>query len=173
MENSKRKGNWVYPCSFAAFAAGLILGFIVPEMFEPIAFIGDIYVNLLKLIVIPLLMTQIISGVYSAVGKLAGRVVKTVVLFVIMFAVSFCISAAAVALIGPGRGVELFGEAWDGDLAVTTLAGFFGSIVPSNIFAAMASGSIMPCILFAFAVGIAAAKLKAENIARGICRDNA
>ena len=148
--------------SFDAIVASgkMIVGYTV---FAPIAFIGDIYVNLLKLIVIPLLMTQIITGVYRAVGKLAGRVAKTVILFVIMFAVSFCISAAAIALIGPGRGVELFGEAWDGDLAVTTLAGFFGSIVPSNIFAAMASGSIMPCILFAFAVGIAAAKLKAEK----------
>lgn len=158
-ENGKR----LYTASLILFALGLILGFAVPQIFPPIAFIGDIYVNLLKMIVIPLLMTQIITGVYGARGAFAGRLAKTIVLFVAMFIVSFCLTAVLVSLLAPGRGVDLFQQAWQGELAMATLPDFFRSIVPGNIFAAMANGIILPCILFAFVTGIAASAVQAER----------
>ena len=115
------------------------------------------------MIVVPLLMAQIIVGVYGARARFAGRLVKTVALFVMMFVVSFCITAVIVTLLAPGRGVALFDGAWTGELAAATLPDFFKSVVPSNIVSAMASGAILPCILFAFAMGIAAAAVKAER----------
>lgn len=155
--------RWLYPAALAMFLLGLILGFAVPGMFPPIAFIGDIYINLLKMIVIPLLMTQIITGVYSAGSTFAGRLARAVLLFIAMFVLSFCITAVFVSLLKPGVGAQLFGESWQGEPAAATLPAFFKSILPANIFAAMASGSILPCILFAFVTGIAAVAVKAER----------
>ena len=47
------KKNALYWAAFAAFVLGLVLGFVTPGLFAPISFLGDIYLNLLKLIVIP------------------------------------------------------------------------------------------------------------------------
>lgn len=165
---SLRLGNRLYPISLLLFALGLILGFLVPQIFPPIAFIGDIYIHLLKLIVIPLLMTQIMVGVYGAAQSFAGRLAKTVLLFIAMFIVSFCITALLVAWIGPGRGVTLFPGEWEGELAAVTLPDFFKSIVPDNLFAAMGSGAILPCILFAFVAGLAASAVKAGRLMAGL-----
>ena len=159
----KQRKNLLYPLSLLAFALGLALGLAVPGLFAPIAFLGDIYISLLKLIVIPLLMTEITVSVYRSAGELASRLLKTVGLFVAMFAVSFLLTAALTALLGPGRGLALPGEAWTGELASVTLSGFFAGIFPSNIFASMAAGSILPCILFAFVCGIAAERVRAEK----------
>ena len=166
MESSVQKSggkNRLYTAALILFLLGLILGFAIPGMFPPIAFIGDLYVSLLKMIVVPLLMTQIMTGVYHARHAFAGRLVKTILLFVAMFVVSFCLTAALVALIAPGRGVALFEGEWQGELAAATLPDFFRSIVPSNIFAAMSAGSILPCILVAFVMGVAAAAVHAER----------
>lgn len=156
--------------SLAAFALGLLLGVLVPGMFPPIAFVGEVYVSLLKLIVIPLLMAEVSVSVYRAAGDFAPRILKTIGLFIVMFVVSFLLTAALVALLAPGRGLSLFGEDWSGELAPLTLSGFFAGVFPSNLFASMASGAILPCILFAFAFGIAAHAVKAER-AMGVMED--
>ena len=165
MESTKpqRLQRLLYPAALAAFALGLALGFLTPGLFPHIAFLGEVYVSLLKLIVIPLLMAEIMTGVYAASRTVGARVARTVGLFVVMFVLSFLLMAALTALLQPGRGVQLGGEAYTGELAAMTASDFVKSIFPSNIVSAMASGSILPCILFAFACGVAAAAVKAER----------
>lgn len=163
MISLKNTKNPLYALSLLGFVLGLVLGFLVPGMFPPIAFLGTIYINLLKLIVIPLLMAEVCVGVYKASRSFAKRLARTVGLFVVMFVVSFLITAALVAVVRPGEGTALLGEDWNGELAAVTLADFFLGILPSNIFSAMAAGSILPCILFAFICGIAAGRVGAEK----------
>ena len=150
-----RKNGYLNIAIAAAFILGTVLGLLVPDIFAPVAFVGEIYVRLLKLIVIPLLMTQVTVSVARAAGSLARRVVKSIALFAVMFAVSFCIMAVLTAIVSPGSGVILPEAQWEGSAAVTTPEGFFRSVISENIFASMASGAILPCILFAFVLGIA------------------
>lgn len=157
------KKNALYWAAFAAFVLGLVLGFVTPGLFAPISFLGDIYLNLLKLIVIPLLMAEVICGVYASARSVGGRLLKTVGLFVLMFVVSFLLTALLVTLLAPGRGAALFEAEYTGELASTGLGDFLRSIFPSNIFAAMSAGSILPCILFSFVFGIAASAVNAEK----------
>ncbi len=166
METEKRRGTaakWQYLAALIALALGLALGFLTPGLFPPIAFVGDVYINLLKLIVIPLLMAEVMAGVYGAARTVAGRLVKTVLLFVAMFVASFLLMAAFTALVRPGEGLDLFGEPWSGELAAASIGGFLTSLFPPNLFAAMSAGSILPCILFAFAAGVAAHAVKAKK----------
>ena len=156
-------GKWLSVSALIALVLGLVLGLTVPKIFAPISFLGDVYVNLLKLIVVPLLMAEVTAGVYGAARTVAGRLIKTVVLFVCMFVASFLLMAGFTALVRPGEGLMLFGDAWSGELAAASVGGFLKSILPSNLFAAMSAGSILPCILFAFAAGIAAGAVKAEK----------
>lgn len=165
MQTKKGLSSYLYIISLAAFVLGLVLGFLAPGFFRAISFIGDVYINLLKLIVVPLLMCEIFTAVYGAAQTLAKRLFKTIALFVVMFVVSFLLTALAVALIRPGEEISLFEGAFTGELAAATLPDFVRSIVPSSIFGAMTSGAILPCTLFAFLMGIAAAKAKAERAA--------
>ena len=151
--------------SFVAFVLGLALGFAVPGLFPPISFIGDVYINLLKLIVVPLLMTEIFCAVFGAAQTVARRLVGAVLLFAAMFVVSFLLTALVIAIVRPGVGVEQFAGSFEGTLAAATLPDFMRSIVPSSILSAMTNGAILPCTLFAFLMGIAAARTKAERAA--------
>lgn len=162
MSDTKRK-KILSIVILAMFALGIVMGFIAPAIFPPIEFLGSIYVKLLKLLVVPLLMTQIAASVARTSASFAGRIVRVITLFVCMFVVSFLITAAIVAVIKPGSGIDLLGSDWDGQLAATSVSGFFTSIISDNIISSMAAGSILPCILFAFVFGIAAAKTKAQK----------
>ncbi len=154
----KRRLPGIYLLSLTAFLLGLALGFLTPGLFPRISFLGTVYLNLLKMIVIPLLMSEIAFTAASAAGGMGRSALKTVALFAGMFVVTYCITAVAVSLLKPGAGLDLFGGEWDGAVAAADLAGFFVSIFPSSIFKAMGEGSILPCILFSFALGIAAKK---------------
>ena len=96
---NKDLSRWLSPLSLLAFVLGLVLGLWQPQLFPPIAFLGNIYVNMLKLIVIPLLMTEVACGVYESSRGAGNRLVKTVGLFVVMFVVSFLVTAVLVTLI--------------------------------------------------------------------------
>ena len=163
MKESSSKNKYLYAAILAAFAAGTILGLTVPAIFAPVSFIGDLYIRLLKLIVIPLLMTQVTFSVAGAAGSLVRRVARVIALFVAMFAVSFCIMAALTAIVRPGAGTVLPAEQWEGETAVVSVAGFFGTVVSDNIISSMASGAILPCIIFAFVLGVALAKTGASK----------
>ena len=104
----KGKGQLLYVLSIAGFAAGIAAALIFPALFDKIGFIGTIYVNLLKLIVIPLLMAEMCSAAaHSAGGVNAGRIIA---LFCMMFVLTYLLTAALVAAIAPGEGVDLFGD---------------------------------------------------------------
>ena len=169
----KDLSRWLSPLSLLAFVLGLVLGLWQPQLFPPIAFLGNIYVNMLKLIVIPLLMTEVACGVYESSGGAGNRLVKTVGLFVVMFVVSFLVTAVLVTLISPGTGLDLFEGEWDGTVAAVSLGAFVESLFPANLFAAMSAGSILPCLIFAFVFGIMAEKAKAKHtmVVMGELRD--
>ncbi len=162
------KGSRVYIVSFAAFIAAIILGLAVPGMFKSISWIGDVYINLLKLMVIPLLMTEVAFGIYSAYKSAAKSLLKTIVLFILMFAASFLLTAVLTAAVRPGDGLDLLGQEWTAERSDVSISSFFKTLIPSNIFTAMSSGSILPCILFSAACGFAAAKVKADSAMRVI-----
>ncbi len=147
----------------AFFVLGAVLGLLAPEIFPPIAFLGEIYVRLLKLIVVPLLMCTVFNAVFRTSGSLRGRLLHVLLLFILMFVVSFLITAAAVLLIKPGADVVLEG-AWEGETADTTLSGFFKTVISDNLIQSMANGALLPLILLSFASGLAGAKLKTERL---------
>lgn len=144
--------------SLIAFILGIIGSLIVPHIFPPIAFIGTIYINLLKIMIVPVLFTGIAIAFSSNSKENQKITLKTIALFVIMFAVSFGITAAVVGISHPGEGAVFAATAWDGTLADTSLAGFFTSIVPDNIIKAASTNAMLPTILFAAIFGIALGK---------------
>lgn len=143
-----------YLFNLEAFVLGIILGFIVPSIFPSIAFLGTIYINLLKMMIVPILFFGISSALASS--KRAGAItLKTILLFIIMFSVSYLICYGLFSVIQPGVGFNFTPVEWNGTTVSTSFEEFFVAIFPNNIIQAMVNNSILPVILFAFMFGIA------------------
>ena len=72
-----------------AIPLGILLGYFLHNVKEYLEFIGTIYLNLLKFLVVPLIFCSISYTIYNATLKKEKTVVKSVILFIIMFTVTF------------------------------------------------------------------------------------
>lgn len=154
--------SWI---TLACFVAGAALGLLLPGLFSKIAFLGTVYINLLKLMALPIVLCTVFNAASRGIKNASGTLLKTVLLFVILFTVSFLLSGALYAALQPGKGFTLTeGEIWSGSAAELSLESFLQSVFTPNIFASLGSCAMLPTILFAFFTGVVAAKVKAQRL---------
>ncbi|MCD6355290.1 MAG: dicarboxylate/amino acid:cation symporter [Prolixibacteraceae bacterium] len=147
-----------------ALALSVLFGYYVPQGVKYVAWMGNIFLTALKMVIVPLILSSIISGVVSmGSGKNLGRMgAKTLLYYLSTSTLAILTGLILVNLIKPGVGVEMgFTESVEG------LAGKAGSvndilmrIVPENIFKSMANGEILPIIFFAVIFGVFITRVK-------------
>ncbi|MEO1206249.1 MAG: dicarboxylate/amino acid:cation symporter [Pseudomonadota bacterium] len=152
---------------------GMVAGFVVGVLFNLIdlpfinehivgglfAMIGKMFVNALKMLVVPLVIFSLICGV-TGIGdiRLLGRVGgKAFGLYMTTTAIAITVAIALAVIIGPGSGFQM-----DGVTAGTVAAkeapsvwDVFAGIVPTNPIAAFANGEMLQIIFYVILVGIA------------------
>lgn len=167
--------------ALVSIAAGILCGLYFPRIAAPFTPIADTYLNLLKMIVLPLVVSSVIYSIRSLVRD-PGSVTyltRLAVLVVIVSLLSAVIGGALTLALQPGRIddpqlVAGLGQLiHDQGVAASDLrmplaapgepgpsGGLFGimfGLVPDNIFNALAHGStiqvLLFCILFGLAVG--------------------
>lgn len=144
------------------FALGILSGLLIPQLSPHIAFIGDLYINLLKMLIIPTLFFRIATATSKDnIGKIA---IKTMCIFVVMFIASFAITAVVVSIIQPGANAQFINVEWGKEPATISLSSFIAGLAPPNILAAAADNQMLPVILFAFAMGIAINQLELSAV---------
>ena len=154
-----------------AMVLGIVAGFFLEEkglMFAPL---GEIFILLIKMIIIPLIFFSIISGA-AALGqtKSAGKVgVVTIVYYMGTSAVSVILGLLAGILFKPGKGVKL-PESLMTDASTfadnAKIAGFWETImgiIPENPFESLVSGNILQILFFALFFGIALSVMPNEK----------
>lgn len=149
-----------------ATVGGIVFGSIVGEWAGNIKFIGDIFLRLIQMSVVALVMSSVISAVGGGdnedVGKMGFHTMKWIIFFT---AVSATLGLVLSLIIKPGVGITLataeeVSEVTVGDANIQdTLREF----VPTNIFKAMADGSMVPVIVFSVIFGIAMGKYVKET----------
>lgn len=133
------------------FALGVVLGFVLPEFSIATKVVGDLYLNLIKLMILPIVFCAVFGGIANIKdGGLLRRVgVRTVALYVLMFVCSAVVSLAIAWAVRPGLGTVFDNPpVYEGAVTTPTLSGFLTTIVPTNIVQAAAEGSTLPVILF-------------------------
>lgn len=145
----------------AGFLLGIVFGILLPDFSIAVKVIGDIYLNLIKLMVIPIVICAVFCGIANIRnGELLRKIgFRTVALYVLMFVVSSAISLAIAYVIRPGLTASFENApVYEGNVAAPTVTSFLKTIVPTNIFASMAAGDTLPVIIFTivFAVAIVA-----------------
>jgi len=140
--------------------AGIVFGLLVGEWAANLKFIGDIFIRLIQMSIVPLVMASVIvatgSMTGSGTGKLAFRTFKWMIGFSVVAAL---IAWVLSAVIKPGTGIDFSGTV-DPSLQESaskasswqdTLLNF----VSTNIFNAMSTASMIPIIVFSLLFGVA------------------
>lgn len=120
---------------------------------------GGIFLNLLKMLVVPLVTFSLIVGV-CGIGDIAalGRIgIKSFLLYVLTTAIAITTAIGLAMLIGPGKGLDLqTSKAVDYTAKeAPSITQVFIDIVPSNPVATFANGDMLGIIFYAIMVGIA------------------
>lgn len=152
-----------------ALVLGVIVGSLWGEGAVSIKWIGDLFVRLISMVVVPLIFFTLVSGVI-AMGdpkKLGSLGVMTLALYMLTTLLAISIGLILAVILQPGVGVDLSSTVPGVVQEAIPLTERLMSIVPSNPMAALAEGNILAIIFFALLVGIAGLILgeKAKPIA--------
>jgi Na+/H+-dicarboxylate symporter len=137
----------------AARAEGIV---VLDSIRQPFAFVGQLFLRLLKLIVLPLIIVSVISGIQGigSPDKLGKIGLRTFAYYVGTSFVAVVTGLLVVNVIRPGEGLGLTvpGEA---ELEPKPLLDVFRDIVPSNFFEALSNGDMLPVIFASVVFGLA------------------
>lgn len=138
-----------------ALVLGVIAGLIWGEGATSIAWIGELFVRLIRMLVVPLVFLTIAAGVAAlADPKRLGSIgVKTLAMYVFTTALAVTTGLTVATLIAPGLGAT-FADAVPKAMGTPPdTARMFMEIIPDNPVAAMAQGQTLSVIFFAILVG--------------------
>ncbi len=135
-------------------AEGTILNaYVINGLFH---IVGKLFVNALKMLVVPLVLFSLICGV-CGIGdlRLLGRIGgKSLALYLLTTAIAIASAIIVSATIGIGEGMNASSDASFTGREAPPLSDVLISIIPSNPIQAMASGEMLSIIFFAILTGI-------------------
>ena len=153
-----KTGNIILVAMIVGAILGVLGGYFLSDTLLQIKFLGTIFLNALKMVVIPLIMASMIVGVTSLgdIRKLGKTTGKTLLFYFATTGFSVIIGLILVNIIRPGVGVEAFGSYVPELVAESTGKTFTDvivSLIPENLFGAAAEGRILPLIIFSLLFG--------------------
>lgn len=172
----RKRRWWRVPMGVQALLAmviGAAVGFAAPDVGEQLKVLGDVFIRLVEMIVLPLVFPLIVLGIAQMesvknLGRLAWRtilyfeIVTTLILFVAVgLATAFSIGSG-MSMTGGDVG-KLPGQGKPAEVDFTQL---LLHAVPDNVFKAFGEGNLLAVLVFAvfFGVGLAAIGEKAAPV---------
>lgn len=154
---------------FISLAVGILFGIVlsalggttvgwIAAICEFCKFLGDLFIRLIKMVVVPLVFFSIVSAIAELkdLRRLRSIGIKSLVVFTLTSSIAITIGVGLAYLIKPGVGVSIAGVTNSVTLAETK--GFYDTIldmIPTNIFEAFTSGNMLQIIVFSIFLGIA------------------
>ena len=152
--------TWFAIALWKRILLALVLGVIVGMIWGPgastISWLGDLFVRLIRMVVVPLVFVTLVSGVVAMgdPAKLGSLGAKTLAVYMLTTLAAIVIGLVLAAVLQPGVGVDLSAAAPTAVQEAIPLSERLLSIVPSNPIAALAEGNILAIIFFALLVGV-------------------
>ena len=145
---------------------GGVVGLIAGESILWVNPLGSLFVNSLKMIVMPVILSSLIVGAASINPAELGRVgIKIILFYLVTSAFAVAMGLLMGNIFKPGAGLAL-GSAAEAAGRVLKQPKFIDTliaIIPKNPFGALASGAVLPTIFFAIIFGIGISYLKASS----------
>lgn len=142
---------------FGALVLGAVAGGLLGEAAESIKWVGDLFIRLIQMVVVPLVFVSIVAGVTGMgdprrLGAIGG---KTLFLYLCTTMVAVVVGQVLGAVIGVGQGVVFEGVTPHVLGEPPSVAEQLMGIVPLNPVEALARGDILAVIFFAIMLGVA------------------
>lgn len=159
---------------FFSMIAGVELGVDAPHAAISCRILSDIFLRLIRLIVAPLILGTLITGIAGqAEARTVGRLsLKTLVYFEVLTTIALAIGLVAIDISKAGVGLHLTASA-SAKAEATSLAGspqsaltwqnFLLHTFPENIVSAIADNQILQVLVFAILFGLALGSLSEEK----------
>lgn len=138
--------------------SGVVCGCIFGEKMQVVEWLGTIFLNALKMAVIPLIFSSIVTGICQLgdIRKIGATGLKTVSYYFVTTGIAVLLGMVLVTVIKPGIGVEISSYAVPecvGDVSAVSFLDVVLGMVSPNIFKSMVDMQIMPIIVFALVFG--------------------
>lgn len=133
----------------------------IANMFEPL---GTIYINLIKMIMVPLVFSSLILGISSITDmkKIGKMGLGTVVVFVSTTAIAVTIGLLLSNIFNPGKGIALQAVTYE-TKQMPSIVQIIMGIFPANILEALLNANMLQIIFTAIIIGIAIMKVNPKG----------
>jgi Na+/H+-dicarboxylate symporter len=142
-----------------AIVLGVVVGILLGEKAAHIKIVGDMFIRLLKAIIIPLILASMVAGIVSLgdVRKLGRIGLRTFIYYTATTTLAVGVGLILVNLMKPGIGVDIGAET-AADLSgreIPSVVSIIRDIIPANIYDAMANDKVLSVIFFSLLLGVA------------------
>ena len=169
--------------ALAALVIGLSLGALASGLSDSVragalgvaGFVGTLWLNALKMTVIPLVIALLVTGIAkSREAALGGRIAgRSVFWIVIVCTISSVFGAVAIVLLtrifplarSTAQGLQsaLGGLGQKTAAPLPGIADFFKGVIPDNVFASATNGDILPLVVFALLFALALGRISGDG----------
>lgn len=163
------RAYWALAALIAGLALGALSGNIAfrDELNATANFVGGLWLNALKMTVVPLVVALLITGIaHSAEAARAGRVAARSVLWIVIICTASAVFGALMILLLTNlfplsrETAGLLQAALSGveqkvPAELAGIADFFKGVIPDNVISAAANGDVLPLVVFALLFALA------------------
>ncbi|MEV2270711.1 cation:dicarboxylate symporter family transporter [Nonomuraea africana] len=170
--------RYLYLAVILAVVAGVVVGFVSPDLGKDLKPLGTAFVALIKMMISPIIFCTIVLGVGSVtkaakVGRVGGLALGY---FLVMSTVALAIGLVVGNLLDPGAGLQLTDAAKQAAVAEAAKGGesstvdFLLGIIPTTLVSAFTEGQVLQTLLVALMTGFALQAMGAKGapILRGV-----
>ncbi len=164
-----KKGMGLTTQIFIGLILGVIFGYAFPKYAVELKPVGDMFIRMIKMIVVPLVFSSLVMGIagtgdFKKLGRLGA---KAILWFEIATTLALIVGLLVVNVFQPGVGVHVAASGGADAAAAAKktidMTQMLVNIVPTNIIDAMGRGDMLQIILFSTFFGVAAAAMGAKG----------
>ncbi|MEY9873438.1 aerobic C4-dicarboxylate transport protein [Streptacidiphilus sp. MAP12-33] len=178
MRATRDRTHHLYLAVIGAVVLGIVVGLAAPHVAVQLKPLGTGFVNLIKMMISPVILTTIVLGIGSVtkaakVGKVGGLALGY---FLVMSTVALAIGLVVGNVIDPGHGLHLtqaLAKAGHAQAAAGGAEGtsdFLLGIIPTTLVSALTGGQVLQTLLVALLAGFALQSMGAAGapVVRGV-----
>lgn len=141
-----------------AMLLGLVAGHFIGEPAKMLQPLGDVFMSLVRMCVIPVVFVSVVCGITSLTDLAAMRRIawKSIAIYTVSMAIMAVLAMGAASVFHVGSGLNLaVGTGMEVEAGSTSLKDALMSAIPANPFKSFADGALLPTIVFAILFGLA------------------
>ena len=135
---------------------GIVAGIVAGERAMIVQPLGDLFIRLLMMAVIPLVFFNLLAGITSltdvtALGRLGGKII---LYYMVTTTIALTLGLVVMHLLQPGAGMQLAEQVDETFGDVPGITDVLLGMIPENPFQAFASGNVAQVVVFAIFLGV-------------------